>query len=128
MRGGHLVHATVPGMYPASTKAADGLPRRAFSADDISRMIQAGILCESERIELIEGDIVVLEPKPSGHDFIKNVLGMTFLRGVPDAPDCWNRDNAAIGGGCSRRPGYRDLFGSRFQEARRKLFGETPPE
>jgi Uma2 family endonuclease len=71
-------------MYPASTKAADGLPRRAFSADDVSRMIQAGILCESERIELIEGDIVVLEPKPSGHDFIKNVLGMTFVRGVPD--------------------------------------------
>ena len=71
-------------MYPPITQAADGFPRRAFSADDVSRMITAGILQESERIELIDGDIVVLEPKPIGHELIKSVLGMTFVRGVPD--------------------------------------------
>jgi Uma2 family endonuclease len=71
-------------MYPAITQAADGLPRRAFSADDISKMIEAGILREDERIELIDGDIVVLEPKPAGHELIKSLLGVTFVRGVPD--------------------------------------------
>lgn len=71
-------------MYPAITQAADGFPRRAFSADDISRMIEAGILREDERIELIEGDLVVLQPKPIGHELIKNLLGMKFVRGVPN--------------------------------------------
>ncbi len=71
-------------MYPAMTQTADGFPRRAFSADDISKMIEAGILREDARIELIEGDIVVLEPKPSGHDLVKTLLGMTFVRGVAD--------------------------------------------
>ncbi len=42
-------------MNIAAARAADGLPRRAFTVDDIHRMIEAGIVTEDERFELIEG-------------------------------------------------------------------------
>src|SRR5216684_3692998 len=71
-------------MHTAVTQAADGLPRRAFSANDVALMLEAGILRDDERTELIEGDIVILPPKPTGHDLIKNEVGMAFVRHVPD--------------------------------------------
>ena len=41
-------------MNVAGTKAADGLPRRAFTAEDVRRMIDAGIIGADERIELLD--------------------------------------------------------------------------
>ena len=46
-------------MNVAATTAAEGFPRRAFTVDDIARMIDAGIIGEDEKFELIEGEIVV---------------------------------------------------------------------
>jgi Uma2 family endonuclease len=71
-------------MNAATTKAAEGFSRRAFNVDDISRMIEAGILREDEKFELIEGDIVMVSPKPIAHELIKNTLGMAFVRLAPD--------------------------------------------
>jgi Putative restriction endonuclease len=70
-------------MNIAFTRAADGLPRRAFTVDDISDMIEAGIVREDERFELIEGDIVMMSPKPIAHDRVKNVLTMALVRAAP---------------------------------------------
>ena len=55
-------------MNIAHTRAADGLPRRAFTVDDIRRMVEAGVIAEDERIELIEGDIVVMSAEGYAHD------------------------------------------------------------
>ena len=44
-------------MNLAVARAADGLPRRAFTVDDIQRMMEAGIFSEDERFELIEGNL-----------------------------------------------------------------------
>src|ERR1700730_8506849 len=66
------------------TKAAEGFPRRAFTVDDISRMIEAGIIGEHENFELIEGDLVVMAAKHVGHDGIKNELTMALARSAPD--------------------------------------------
>ena len=41
-------------MNIAWTRAADGLARRAFSVDDIQRMMEAGIFSADERFELID--------------------------------------------------------------------------
>lgn len=71
-------------MNIAVTRAAEGLPRRAFTVDDISRMMEAGIIGEDENFELIEGDIVVMAAKPIGHDGIKNVVAMALARSVPE--------------------------------------------
>jgi Uma2 family endonuclease len=63
--------------------AAEGFPRRAFTVDDISRMMEAGVLGEDENFELIEGDIVVSAAKHIGHDGIKNALNMALARSAP---------------------------------------------
>jgi len=73
-------------MNIAATKAAEGLPRRAFTVDDISRMIEAGIIGHDENFELIEGDLVMMAAKHVGHDKIKHVLNRALNRVVPDEP------------------------------------------
>jgi Uma2 family endonuclease len=71
-------------MNVAITRAAEGFPRRAFTVDDISRMMEAGIIGEDENFELIEGDLVVMAAKHVGHDGIKNALNMALARSAPE--------------------------------------------
>jgi Uma2 family endonuclease len=71
-------------MNGAITRAAEGFPRRAFTVDDISRMMEAGVLAEDENFELIEGDLVVIAAKHVAHDGIKNALSMALTRSAPD--------------------------------------------
>ena len=71
-------------MNIAAARAADGLPRRAFTVDDIDRMIEAGIVTEDERFELIEGDLVMMSAKHVAHDRIKHLLNMALVRAAPD--------------------------------------------
>ena len=72
-------------MNVAWTRAADGLARRAFSVDDVRQMVDTGILDEDERVELIEGDLVMMAAKGYAHDYIKNALIVTIARALPDA-------------------------------------------
>jgi len=71
-------------MNVAVTRAAEGFPRRAFTVDDVSRMMEAGIIGEDENFELIEGDLVVMAAKHIGHDGIKNALNMALARAAPE--------------------------------------------
>src|SRR5215510_2699468 len=62
-------------MNIAVTYPAPGLPpRRAFSVDDIRGMIEAGVLGEDERIELVEGEIVVMAVKGYSHEIVKSAV------------------------------------------------------
>jgi Uma2 family endonuclease len=68
-------------MNIAVTYPAPGLPpRRAFSVDDIRRMIEAGVLGEDERIELVEGEIIVMAAKGYAHEMVKNALIKAIIR------------------------------------------------
>lgn len=40
---------------------------RLFTVDDIYRMLEAGILAEGERVELIEGELLTLAPHDAAH-------------------------------------------------------------
>jgi Uma2 family endonuclease len=71
-------------MNVAITRAADGLPRRAFTVADVRRMIDIGILSEDERVELIEGDFVMMAAKGYAHELIKNALNLALARSLPD--------------------------------------------
>jgi Uma2 family endonuclease len=71
-------------MNIASTQAADGLPRREFTVADIRRMLEAGILVEYERFELIQGDIVMLDHNLAAHEVIKMALIVALVRQAPD--------------------------------------------
>src|SRR5438270_2662133 len=71
-------------MNVAVTTAAEGFPRRAFTVEDISRMIEAGIIHEDEKFELIEGEIVMMASKGIAHERIKSALNIAIVRALPD--------------------------------------------
>jgi hypothetical protein len=52
---------------PRLTRAAEGLPRRRFTVAEVEAMVEAGIMDEDERVELIGGGAGsdVAEGKPS---------------------------------------------------------------
>src|ERR1700686_2470345 len=70
-------------MNVAITRAAEGFPRRAFTVDDISRMIDAGVIGEDENFELIEGDLVMMAAKHIVHEKIKSALIISIARVLP---------------------------------------------
>ena len=67
------------------TRAGDGYVRRAFTADDIWRMQDAGIIDDAEGFELIEGDIVMMQSKNAPHERIKLALVRALSRTLPDS-------------------------------------------
>jgi Uma2 family endonuclease len=71
-------------MNVAATTAAEGFPRRAFTVEDISRMIEAGIIGEDEKFELIEGEIFMMAAKGIAHEQIKSALLVAVARVLPD--------------------------------------------
>ena len=70
-------------MNAAVTTAAEGFPRRAFTVEDISRMIEAGVIREDEKFELIEGEIVMMAAKGIVHERIKSALLIAVARALP---------------------------------------------
>lgn len=71
-------------MNVAVTTTAEGFPRRAFTVEDIGRMIEAGVIREDERFELVEGEIVVMAPKGVARERIKSALTVAISRALPD--------------------------------------------
>ncbi|MDX2286199.1 MAG: Uma2 family endonuclease [Bacteroidia bacterium] len=51
------------------------LPYRLLSVSEYHRMAEAGILSESERLELIEGRIIGMSPVSSEHAYCTDLLG-----------------------------------------------------
>jgi Uma2 family endonuclease len=74
----------VAAMNVAITTAAEGFPRRAFTVEDISRMIAAGVIHENEKFELVEGEIVMMAAKGVAHERIKSALTVAISRALPD--------------------------------------------
>jgi hypothetical protein len=71
-------------MSVAVTRAAEGFPRRAFTVEDVARMIDAGVLGEDEKFELVEGAIVMMPAKGIAHERIKSPLTIAVARALPD--------------------------------------------
>jgi Uma2 family endonuclease len=71
-------------MNVAVTTAAEGFPRRAFTVEDIGRMMDAGVIREDERFELVEGEIVMMSAKGIAHERIKSALTVAIARALPE--------------------------------------------
>ena len=71
-------------MTTSVTRAAEGFDRRAFTVREILRMQEAGIISEAENFELIEGEIVPMQPKKHVHELIKSALNLRLARALPD--------------------------------------------
>ena len=64
------------GEAPATTQVADGLPRRAWTVDEVERMVEVGILREPEPFELIGGELVAMAPKDRRHEVLRTELAL----------------------------------------------------
>ncbi len=73
-----------PKNLPLTTQAAEGLPRRRFSVAEIEAMVQAGVIDEDERFELIGGEAVPMSPKGARHEWIKIELCRFLQRVAPE--------------------------------------------
>jgi Uma2 family endonuclease len=72
-------------MNVAVTCAIEDLPpRRAFTVEDLHRMIEIGVLAENERIELIGGELFVMAAKGYAHEVIKSRLARSMVQAAPD--------------------------------------------
>lgn len=74
-------------MDPASTGLLSRNPwvaRRPFTVADYYRMSETGILSESDRVELIEGEIVAMSPAGSRHAGKINILTRLLILSVGD--------------------------------------------
>lgn len=67
-----------------TTNAAEGLPRRRFTVDEVMEMTRLGILEEHERIELIGGELVPMASKGSFHERMKTALMLHWAQRLPD--------------------------------------------
>jgi Uma2 family endonuclease len=63
----------------ATTQAAEGMPRRAWTVAEIEQMVAAGILLEDERFELIGGEVVPMSPKGNHHEVLKKMLQQFWI-------------------------------------------------
>jgi Uma2 family endonuclease len=69
---------------PATTQAADGMPRRAWTVAEIEAMQVAGIIGEDERFELIGGEVVPMQAKGGRHEMVKVELNRHFQKTIAD--------------------------------------------
>jgi Uma2 family endonuclease len=69
---------------PLLTQAADGLPRRAFTNNDIAKLIESGVIDPDEHFELIKGDIVPMNAEYDRHARARQKLIRVFMRALGD--------------------------------------------
>ncbi len=62
------------------TRSSDGLTRRAFTVQDLDRMVEAGIVGPDERIEVFHGNLLPMNAKGPLHETIKQHLTIHFVR------------------------------------------------
>lgn len=68
----------------ATTQAAEGLMRRRWTVAEIEAVVEAGILLEDERFELIGGEVVPMSPKGNRHEMLKSRLNRYWGKRCPD--------------------------------------------
>ena len=72
-----------PKLLP-TTQGAEGLPRMRWTVADMDRLVQAGILSEDDRVELIGGELVPMAAKGPMHEDLKTALHWWLGRHLPE--------------------------------------------
>jgi Uma2 family endonuclease len=73
-----------PASLSISTRAAEGLDRRRWSVAEIEAVVEAGILLEDGRFEMIGGELVPMSPKGIHHEILKAHLNRHWMKRLPD--------------------------------------------
>jgi Uma2 family endonuclease len=69
---------------PRLTRAAEGLSRRRFTVSEVEAMVEAGIIDEDERVELIGGELVPMSAKGIRHVIVQGALLRRWVRAAPE--------------------------------------------
>ncbi len=76
-----------PPLLPATTQAAEGLPRRKWTLAEIEQLSEQGVFGgvdrERERFELIGGEIVPMSAKGAFHEDVKRALNRFWVKALP---------------------------------------------
>jgi Uma2 family endonuclease len=103
------------------TRAAEGLDRRGFTVDDVEKIIAAGVIDADERFELIEGEIVPMNPQAVRHLMMKARLARGLLATCPADIDIAQDATVMLG----RRSFFdADILAFRANPARRYVVPE----
>ena len=73
------------------------LTRRLFTADEYHRLAEVGVLASCERVELIDGEIVVMSPIGHRHSRCVAYLNTAFVRGLGDRAVVWPQLSLRLG-------------------------------
>ncbi len=68
-----------------TTRAVDDMPRRRWTVAEIDAMVQAGVIDEGERFELIDGDAVPMASKGIRHESYKASLLSFWMKTASNA-------------------------------------------
>ena len=66
----------------ATTQAAEGVPRLKWSLAEFERLGELGIFGESDRIELIGGELVPMSPKGNRHEVVRAAVLKWLIRNL----------------------------------------------
>jgi Uma2 family endonuclease len=66
----------------ATTQAAEGLPRLAWTVEEFDSLAEHGFFTEDDRIELIGGELVPMSPKGNRHEVVRGDLALWLSRNV----------------------------------------------
>lgn len=89
-----------------TTQAAEGLQRRRWSLAEIEAMVEAGILLEDDRFELIGGEVVPMSPKGNRHELIKAALNRYWSKRLLDGVCLITETTLRVGGDTFHEPDF----------------------
>lgn len=65
-------------------KIVEALARRPYTVAEIRSLVDAGIVAEDEKFELIDGQVIPKPPNGNHHEIVKSALGTTFAKRTRD--------------------------------------------
>jgi Uma2 family endonuclease len=89
-----------------TTQAAEGLQRRRWSLAEVEAMVEAGILLEDDRFELIGGEVVPMSPKGNRHELIKAALNRYWTKRLLDGVCLITETTLRVGGDTFHEPDF----------------------
>ena len=108
-----------------STSAHDIFTRHRLTVNDYHRMSDAGILIESSRVELIEGEVIDMTPVGSQHAGIVSHLSKLLTMAVDASAIVWVQNPVILGNYSEPQPDIAlllprtDFYKSSTSESRR---------
>ncbi len=67
-----------------TTMAAEGQQRFRWTLNDIERLVQSGVFKDTDRLELIGGELVPMSPKGNHHEHLRSELTFVLTKLCPE--------------------------------------------